>query len=67
MDDKGFMVTKKEMESCSETDDEVEEAPKVEAKKPEPIIKAPKEGGKAKKTAASPKKQASIMNFFKKK
>ena len=70
-DEDGFMVTKKEMASASESDNEAEAAAK---KKPEPVVKTPEKSSKGKTAApaagnlnAASKKQASIMNFFKKK
>ena len=73
-DEDGFMVTKKEMASASESDNEADEAAAVseasKQKRPEPVVKTPeKSKGKAgnSNAAAASKKQASIMNFFKKK
>jgi len=63
-DEQGFTVTKREMESASESD---EEQPQSAAK---PTVKLqPTEESKAKRAAVSKKtdKQASIKNFFKKK
>ena len=74
VDEEGFMVTKKVMESCSETDEEPdkvdntaikktssnESQKKVEAKKEAQIVK-PKAMG------AQNNKQSSIMSFFQKK
>ena len=71
-DEDGFMVTKKEMASASESDNEADnEAAASSAskqKRPEPVVKTPEKSskGKAGNSNAS-KKQASIMNFFKKK
>ena len=72
-DEDGFMVTKKEMASASESDNEADEAAAAAAaaskqKRPEPVVKTPEKSskGKAGNSNAS-KKQASIMNFFKKK
>merc|ERR1712179_656829 len=66
VDDQGFMVTKKEYESASETDDEPEPVKEKTPKKVEkieaPVAKKPKlvaPGGS--------KGQSGIMNFFKKK
>merc|ERR1719430_2430314 len=66
VDDQGFMVTKKEYESASETDDEPEQVKEKTPKKVEkleaPVAKKPKlvaPGGS--------KGQSGIMNFFKKK
>jgi len=63
VDDQGYMVTKKEYESASETDDEPEPVKEKTAKEVEaPVAK------KAKLAApGGPKSQAGIMNFFKKK
>ena len=67
------MVTKKEMASASESDNEAEEEAEKEAskKKPESVVKTPEKSSKGKAAAgnlnAASKKQASIMNFFKKK
>merc|ERR1712179_616643 len=65
VDDQGFMVTKKEYESASETDDEPEPVKEKTPKKVEkieaPVAKKPKlvaPGGS--------KGQSGIMNFFKK-
>ena len=76
-DEDGFMVTKKEMASASESDNEAEEEAEKEAskKKPESVVKTPEKSSKGKAAAAAAagnlnaasKKQASIMNFFKKK
>ena len=71
-DEDGFMVTKKEMASASESDNE-EEAEAAATKKPEPVVKTPEKSSKGKAAPAAgnlnaaSKKQASIMNFFKKK
>ena len=72
-DEDGFMVTKKEMASASESDNEAE-AEAAAKKKPEPVVKTPEKSSKGKTAApaagnlnAASKKQASIMNFFKKK
>ena len=76
MDDEGFMVTKKQMESCSESDDDQDEQEKAEKpKSPEKDVKeepakmcdkkAP--SIKAKNATGPANKQASIMSFFQKK
>ena len=70
-DEDGFMVTKKEMASASESDNEADNEASAAAskqKRPEPVVKTPEKSskGKAGNSNAS-KKQASIMNFFKKK
>ncbi len=73
MDEKGYMVTKKQLESCSETDDddqdEVKKEPVVAAVNADKIKKATAEKtAKNNKTAlasSSQNKQASIMSFFK--
>ena len=63
------MVTKKEMASASESDEATDE--EQAKKKSEPVVKTPEKSGKGKAAAgnlnAASKKQASIMNFFKKK
>ena len=66
MDAEGFMVTKKEMGSASETDEEAEEVQKNPpvVKKEEVTAPLPK---KPKLTNSGGKGQAGIMNFFKKK
>jgi len=66
MDAEGFMVTKKEMASASETDEEAEEVQKNPpvVEKEEVIAPLPK---KPKLTNSGGKGQAGIMNFFKKK
>jgi len=62
VDDQGFMVTKKEYESASETDEEPEPVKEKTPKKVEaPVAK------KAKLAAPGAKSQSGIMNFFKKK
>jgi len=62
VDDQGFMVTKKEYESASETDEEPEPVKEKTPKKVEvPVAK------KAKLSAPGAKSQAGIMSFFKKK
>jgi DNA polymerase delta subunit 3 len=64
VDDQGFMVTKKEYESASETDEEpepVKEKEKTPKKVEAPVAK------KAKLAAPGAKSQAGIMSFFKKK
>ena len=72
-DEDGFMVTKKEMASASESDNEADnEAAASTAskqKRPEPVVKTPEKSskGKAAGNSNASKKQASIMNFFKKK
>eukprot|EP00095_Tigriopus_kingsejongensis_P011868 maker-scaffold180_size281610-snap-gene-0.39 protein:Tk11868 transcript:maker-scaffold180_size281610-snap-gene-0.39-mRNA-1 annotation:"hypothetical protein LOTGIDRAFT_231845" len=72
-DDKGFMVTKREQESCSESDHEADDQPaQTDAQKgPDSVIQDPPVTQKTKKSAAQtspPKsKQSSIMNFFQKK
>ena len=73
-DEDGFMVTKKEMASASESDNEAdnEAAASTAAskqKRPEPVVKTPEKSskGKAAGNSNASKKQASIMNFFKKK
>ena len=63
----GFMVTKKEYESCSESDNEAPEEKKVEVKAKPEVKAEPKAKKATKKTMAPPGKQQSIMNFFKKK
>ena len=69
-DEDGFMVTTKDMASASESHHESEAAAK---KKPEPVVKTPEKRSKGKAAPAAgnlnaaSKKQASIMNFFKKK
>ena len=77
-DEDGFMVTKKEYESASETDDETEETKpvssvlsmskaNVQKKKSEAVVQSP-EKKKAKVVKQNKdKKQQSIMSFFKKK
>ena len=74
VDEEGFMVTKKVMESCSETDEEPdstnapdnindsakEHGTKLEVKKAAPSIKP-------KAMVAQNNKQSSIMSFFQKK
>lgn len=70
MDEDGYMVTKKVLESGSETDDDVEE-PKVEAEsvKSEPkkeVTEAPP-SKKAKVVASGAKNQKGIQSFFTKK
>ena len=70
-DEDGFMVTKKEMASASESDNEADEASTAASKqkRPEPVVKTPEKSskGKAAGNSNASKKQASIMNFFKKK
>jgi len=62
VDDQGFMVTKKEYESASETDEEPEPVKEKTPKKVDaPVAK------KAKLAAPGAKSQAGIMSFFKKK
>ena len=67
MDDKGYMVTKKEYESASESDTEEQEkkpekiTPKKHKKVEAPLAK------KSKLTGSGGKGQTGIMNFFKKK
>jgi len=65
VDEQGYMVTKKEYESASETDDEPEpvkeEIPKKVEKVEVPAAKKPK------LVAPGAKTQSGIMNFFKKK
>jgi len=68
MDSKGYMVTKKEYESASESDTEQPEkkpvkkvTPKKHEKVEAPVAKKPK------LTGSGNKGQAGIMNFFKKK
>lgn len=69
-DDQGFTVTKKTMESGSETDDEAQESSTTEDR---PVLRAQnKQAPKSvvqEPTKKSPAKvkQASIMNFFQKK
>jgi len=65
VDDQGFMVTKKEYESASETDDEPEPFKEKEAIKSEKV-EAP-QAKKAKLAAPGTKAQTGIMSFFKKK
>jgi len=65
VDDQGYMVTKKEYESASETDEEPEPVKEKTPKKVEKIeAPAPK---KAKLAAPGAKSQPGIMGFFKKK
>ncbi len=73
VDAKGFTVTKKEYETCSESDGD-DEAGVLKAKNsaPEPVIRVPEKQTKtvaAKKKVTSPHKpkQQSIMSFFQKK
>merc|ERR1712083_217164 len=65
VDDQGFMVTKKEYESASETDDEPEQ---VEEKTPKKVEKLEAPVAKKPKLVApgGSKGQSGIMNFFKK-
>jgi len=65
VDDQGYMVTKKEYESTSETDDEPEPVKEKTPKKVEKV-EAPA-AKKAKLVAPGSKSQAGIMSFFKKK
>eukprot|EP00092_Neocalanus_flemingeri_P011604 GFUD01012505.1.p1 GENE.GFUD01012505.1~~GFUD01012505.1.p1 ORF type:complete len:459 (-),score=176.93 GFUD01012505.1:119-1495(-) len=65
VDDQGYMVTKKEYESASETDDEPEPVKEKTPKKVEKI-EAPA-AKKPKLVAPGGKAQAGIMSFFKKK
>ncbi len=77
VDAKGYMVTKKEMVSCSETDDEEQEGQggkkkaKMESSQEEQkdVAEKIKGAGKRSKNALgnSQNKQASIMSFFKRK
>merc|ERR1719350_46150 len=62
VDDQGFMVTKKEYESASETDEEPEPVKEKTPKKAEAHV-----AKKAKLAAPGAKSQAGIMSFFKKK
>jgi len=66
LDDDGYMVTKKEYESASETDDEPEVVKEKTPKKEEVKVEAPA-AKKPKLAAPGGKTQAGIMNFFKKK
>lgn len=65
VDDQGYMVTKKEYESASETDEEPEPVKEKTPKKVEKI-EAPA-AKKAKLAAPGAKSQPGIMGFFKKK
>ncbi|XP_037075547.1 DNA polymerase delta subunit 3-like [Pollicipes pollicipes] len=70
LDDDGFMVTKKEYETCSESDSEavVGQQPAAPAKEPAPAsTSAPAETQKPKATSPHKTKQPNIMSFFKKK
>jgi len=65
VDEQGYMVTKKEYESGSETEDEQES---VKEKTPKKVVKVEAPAAKKPKLAApGAKSQAGIMNFFKKK
>ena len=61
------MVTKKVLESASETDDEDEDIPKVEAVKEEKKKEEAPAAKKQKIAAPGPKKQQGIASFFSKK
>jgi len=70
MDEEGYMVTKKVVESASETDDETEVAPKPEVKKAVNKKETTEEAPAAKKqkvVAPGAKKQQGIASFFTKK
>ena len=75
VDDEGFMVTKKVMESCSETDEEpeptknnkVKNEPPAEVKKENSVESKMIASGKNKTTVLQNNKQSSIMSFFQKK
>jgi len=70
VDDDGYMVTKKVVESASETDDETEVAPKPEVKKAVNKKETTEEAPAAKKqkvVAPGAKKQQGIASFFTKK
>ena len=67
VDETGFLCTKQEMESCSASEGEEEKGTQAAPNKPKSEEK--KTVTKAKPSVASTNgtKQASIMNFFKKK
>jgi len=70
VDEDGYMVTKKVVESASETDDETEAAPKPEVKKAVNKKETTEEAPAAKKqkvVAPGAKKQQGIASFFTKK
>ena len=62
-----YMVTKKVLESASETDDEDEDIPKAEAVKEEKKKEEAPAAKKQKIAAPGPKKQQGIASFFSKK
>ena len=66
MDEKGYMVTKKEYESASESDTEEPPVKKTVTPKKQEKVEAPA-AKKPKLTGSGGKGQAGIMNFFKKK
>ena len=63
VDESGFLCTKQEMQSCSESDQDEPVVPKKEPEK----IKEPKAKPAVKSNNSATNKQASIMSFFKKK
>jgi len=70
VDDDGYMVTKKVVESASETDDETEVAPKAEVQKTVNKKEISEEAPAAKKqkvVAPGAKKQQGIASFFQRK
>ena len=66
VDESGFMVTKKEFVSCSESEEEQQPEPKKPLEKKEVVEKKSKVASENSK-GSQPRKQASIMNFFSKK